>query len=47
MHIRWAFPRLALMRGTITSQVISTCSFIVLNIPQCADGIFVSTKEHP
>ena len=47
MHIRWAFSRLAMMRKMITSHCISTHSLIVLNIPQCANGVFVSTKEHP
>jgi hypothetical protein len=47
MHIRRAFPRLTVIREKIRLRFIPTHSLIVLNIPQVADGMFVSTKEHP
>lgn len=47
MHIRWALPRLTTMRETSNFGFTPTHFFIVLNIPQFADGMFVSTKEHP
>ena len=47
MHIRWTFPQLTTMRETTSFRFTPTHSFIVLNIPQFAEGIFVSTKEHP
>jgi hypothetical protein len=47
MHSRRAFSRLAVIREKIHLRFIPTHSFIVLNIPQVADGMFVSTKEHP
>jgi hypothetical protein len=47
MHIRWGFPRVTTMRGIRNFRFTPTHSFIVVNIPHVADGMFVSTKEHP
>lgn len=47
MYIRWTSPRPTIKREKTSSRFILTHSLIVLNIPQRADGMFASTKEHP
>ena len=47
MDTPWIFPSFTMMREQSNPTFILTHSLIVLNIPQHADGMFASTKEHP